>query len=94
MVLLSWQGGESMTKRYVVTVALLRALGGFRLPGEVSCYALPGKRVPEGCLEVFGIVHPFGRRPYLHYRLGRASPAALRLARQWRASQVESDGVE
>ncbi len=83
-----------MAKRYVVTVALLRALGGFRLPGEVSCYAIPGKRVPPGCLEVFGLVRPFGRRPYLHYRLGRASPAALRLARRWREGQLECDGGE
>ncbi len=83
-----------MTKRYAITVRLLRALGGFRLPGEISCYAIPGKRVPPGCLEVFGLVRPLVGTPYLHYRLGRASPAALRLAHQWRAGQPECDGAE
>ncbi len=81
-----------MARKYAITVSMLRALGGFRLPGERYKYAFPGT-VPEGWLEVFGLVRPRAGTPYIRWRAGPASPAALRLARRWREGDY-CDGGE
>lgn len=79
-------GGGEMTR---ITVQDVRKLGGFRLPGEWCAYS--GRfRVPEGCLEVFGLVYPRVGTPYLSYRLGPATPQALKLARRLRAAEEEA----
>ena len=64
-----------------ITVKDVRNLGGVTLPGQQARFA--GRfRVPEGCLEVYGLVRPRRGTPYLAWRLGPATRQALALAQK------------
>lgn len=75
-----------------ITVRDIRSLGGVTLPGQKARFARPFT-VPPGCLEVYGLVRPRRGTPYLHYRLGPATPQALRLAREL-AERVAQEQAE
>ena len=70
-----------------ITVRDVRRLGGASLPGERCRYAYPG-RVPEGCLEVYGLVIPRHGSPYLYYRLAPATRQAIEYARRVRTLET------
>ncbi|GBD12525.1 hypothetical protein HRbin24_00533 [bacterium HR24] len=76
-----------MTRK--ITVNDVRYLGGVTLPGQRARFA-GAFRVPPGCLEVYGLVRPRAGTPYIHWRLGPATPQALALARELARAQAET----
>lgn len=70
-----------MARRYGIRAEHVRRAEHITLPCAHARFAVL-HQVPDGWLEVAYLVRPRGRRPYWWWRLGRASPAALRLAYQ------------
>jgi len=63
-----------MSKSYA---RLVRQGWQVRFPGEPSAYALRGKKIPRGCIELFGY-----RKGALHFMLVRVSPSTIRRLRR------------
>jgi hypothetical protein len=76
-----------------ICVGDVRKLGGVTLPGERCKYAGPFN-VPDGWLEVYGLVKPRYGTPYITWHFGPATPQALRYAfslrlEKWKKAFIE-----